>query len=72
MFVLIVMGKYGKVLGIPFLFLDPEYLGSVDSRVLTEHCKHVELEDIGTCSDGCCDEMRCKQCGETFMVEVPD
>jgi len=30
LFVLIVMGKYGKVLGIPFLFLDPEYLGSVN------------------------------------------
>ena len=29
LFALIILGKYGKVLGIPFLFLDPEYLGSV-------------------------------------------
>jgi len=56
---------------VPF-FRNGQYLGSVEHNVLTGHCKHVELEDDGECSDGCCDYMRCKQCGKRFRVEVPD
>lgn len=30
------------------------------------------IEDIGTCAEGCCDKYRCKECGESFLVECPD
>jgi len=28
-----------------------------------------DLEDIGGCSEGCCDYYRCKICGERITVE---
>ena len=54
------------------LFRGGKYLGSVESDVLTDHCKHAQLKRIGSCEWGCCDKYRCKLCGREFMVEVPD
>lgn len=56
---------------IPY-FKDGEFKGSVEANE-GEHCRHRNSETTGeTCSDGCCDEYLCKDCGKTFMVECPD
>lgn len=31
---------------------------------------HPDAEDVGECSDGCCDYYKCPNCGLRFTVEV--
>jgi hypothetical protein len=33
---------------------------------------HEDVECVGSCRDGCCDDYRCKSCGTTWRVELPD
>lgn len=54
------------------LYVNGAYLGSVDSEVLTDHCRHTQLKKVGGCKYGCCDDYVCKLCGRRFRVEVPD
>lgn len=32
-------------------------------------CQH-EWEDVGECSEGCCDKFKCKKCGRVEYEEV--
>ncbi len=47
-----------------------EFYNSIKES-LTECCG-VHPEDAGSCSDGCCDEWRCPQCGKTWTQELGD
>ncbi len=54
-------------------FHDPvtgEFLGTVESYV-TANCPHARRITAGGCSEGCCDDYRCLDCGIVFRVEVP-
>lgn len=35
-------------------------------------CCEQPMEDNGECSDGCCDDYKCKVCDKTIRVECPD
>lgn len=55
---------------IPYI-KDGQFMGSVE--VQSNSCNHKNSESTGdTCSDGCCDEYKCKDCGKVFLVELPD
>lgn len=33
---------------------------------------HPNAKSVGTCSEGCCDDYKCPDCGTRFRVEAPD
>lgn len=51
---------------------DGQFMGSIEVEP-GQKCRHPNAVTTGeTCSQGCCDEYRCPDCGKKFMVEVPD
>jgi hypothetical protein len=43
------------------------------AAVSVRSCKtDTPLKSVGQCRDGCCDDYRCPECGESFRVEWPD
>jgi hypothetical protein len=45
----------------------------VSGVVTTRSCQTGRpLEDIGGCSEGCCDDFRCPDCGKEIRIEWPD
>jgi transposase-like protein len=36
------------------------------------HCKSTNTEDIGECSEGCCDKWECNDCKYTWYDEGAD
>ena len=58
---------------IPFV-QNGQFLGSVEvDPQRPNQCTHPKATQTGeTCSDGCCDEYLCPDCGKKFWVEVPD
>jgi hypothetical protein len=48
-------------------------MSAEDEKRELEKCKHKNSDATGeSCAEGCCLEYRCKDCGEKFMVELPD
>lgn len=35
-------------------------------------CCGKSMTDVGECSNGCCDDYRCSECGHKVRVEWPD
>lgn len=33
-------------------------------------CAHPNIDNYGECNEGCCDLLRCKDCGKTWRKEV--
>lgn len=50
------------------------FLGSREvDRHTDMKCRHPNAKVTdGGCSEGCCDDYLCPDCGETFRVECPD
>ncbi len=34
--------------------------------------EHADTADAGGCSEGCCDDYRCRACGVKFRIEAAD
>lgn len=45
---------------------------TVDTLEAGRLYSHPNAEDLGTCSEGCCDKYLCPNCGTYFTVEAPD
>jgi len=50
------------------------YVPMFESELFPRKCPKCagKLEDDGGCSDGCCDDYKCVDCGYKFRVECPD
>lgn len=43
-----------------------------DGSFSRPRCCGQPMTDDGGCSEGCCDDYKCEQCGHTVRVEWPD
>ena len=43
-----------------------------DGSVSGPQCCGQKMTDNGGCSQGCCDDYKCKKCGHTVRIEWPD
>lgn len=51
---------------------DSEWDSTYKCRKCKRWVKLRDAEDVGECSDGCCDDYKCPHCGHVTRVEWPD
>jgi hypothetical protein len=44
----------------------------VEGVVQSPFCCDEKMEDVGSCSDGCCDYFKCRKCGKRIRLEYSD
>lgn len=66
--------EYAKKLGKPLRWLEPQYICTAEQPADPLNRRgywHLDVVEVGECSDGCCTDYRCLHCGYSWRHEWP-